>query len=48
VNVDFWSRYLTGRMLARAERLIGASIVKQCIAPGQLTLHSDRGSPMTA
>jgi putative transposase len=54
VILDIWSRYVTGWMLARVERaelakhLIGESIVKQGIAQGQLTLHSDRGSPMIA
>jgi putative transposase len=41
-------------MLARAERaqlskrLINDTIVKQGVARDQLTLHSDRGSPMIA
>lgn len=41
-------------MLARAERaslaeaLLEETIAKQGIARGQLTIHSDRGSPMIA
>jgi putative transposase len=48
----FFSRYVVGWMIALresavlAERLIAATCTKQRIAPGQLTLHADRGSPM--
>jgi putative transposase len=54
VILDIFSRYAVGWMLARAERaqlakaLIAESIAKQGISKDQLTLHSDRGSPMIA
>lgn len=52
VIVDIFSRYVVGWMIAEAEnaglaeRLIEHSCAKQEIAPDQLTLHADRGSPM--
>jgi len=52
VIIDVFSRYVVGWLLAEeeaaklAEMLIAESCAKQAIAPGQLTLHSDRGSPM--
>jgi putative transposase len=52
VIVDIFSRYVVGWMIAEAEnaglaeRLIEQSCLKQGIAPAQLTLHADRGSPM--
>jgi putative transposase len=54
VILDIWSRYVTGWMLASAEnaalsmRLMNESIAKQGIVKGQLTIHTDRGSPMIA
>jgi len=54
VILDIFSRYVVGWMVAErenaslAERLIEETLNKQGIAPGQLTLHSDRGSPMKA
>jgi putative transposase len=54
VILDIFSRYAVGWMLARveraalSERLISDTIVKQGVARDQLTLHSDRGSPMIA
>jgi putative transposase len=54
VILDIFSRYAVGWMLARAEgaehskRLINESIAKQDVPEDQLTLHSDRGSPMIA
>ncbi len=54
VILDIFSRYVVGWMLARAEnadlakRLIVESVAKQGISKDQLTLHSDRGSPMVA
>ena len=54
VILDIWSRYVVGWMLARAERtelarmLIAESIERQGVRRDQLTLHSDRGSPMIA
>jgi putative transposase len=52
VVLDIFSRYVVGWLLAHREcaglarRLIGESCQKQQIDPGQLTIHSDRGSPM--
>lgn len=54
VILDIFSRYAVGWMLARAEwadlskRLINDTIAKQGVPRDQLTLHSDRGSPMIA
>jgi putative transposase len=52
--IDIYSRYVPGWMLARAERaslaeaLMAETIAKQGIGAGELTIHSDRGSPMIA
>src|ERR1700732_866138 len=52
VILDIFSRYVTGWMVAMresaelAKRLIGESCQKQCIQPGQLTLHADRDTSM--
>lgn len=52
VLLDIFSRYVVGWMLARnesaalAKRLIEESCAKQAIAPGQLTVHADRGPAM--
>lgn len=49
-----FSRYVVGWMLAYretavlAERLIGRSLERQGVGPGELTLHADRGSAMTS
>jgi transposase InsO family protein len=54
VILDVFSRYVTGWMIAYresadlAKHLIEDSCEKQSIAPGQLTLHADRGSSMTS
>jgi putative transposase len=54
VILDIYSRYAVGWMLARAERaelskrLINDTILKQGVPKDQLTIHSDRGSPMIA
>ena len=54
VIVDIYSRYVPAWMLARAENaglaktLVSEAISRQGISADQLTLHSDRGSPMTA
>jgi putative transposase len=54
VILDIYSRYAVGWMLARAERaalaerLINDTITNQGVTRDQLTLHSDRGSPMIA
>ena len=52
--IDIYSGYVPGWMLARAERaslaeaLMAETIDKQGIGAGELTIHSDRGSPMIA
>jgi len=52
VILDIFSRYVVGWMVAEhecaelAEQLIADSAAKECIAPGTLTLHADRGSSM--
>ena len=54
VIIDIFSRYVPGWMLATAENhtnakaLLADTIRKQNIPPGQLYIHSDRGSPMIA
>jgi putative transposase len=54
VMLDVFSRYVVGWLLAErennelAQALIASSCAKQGIQPGQLTIHSDRGKPMTA
>lgn len=52
VILDIFSRYVVGWMIADcesdalAEALIGHTYDKEGIAPGQLTLHADRGAAM--
>jgi putative transposase len=54
VILDIFSRYVVGWMVAHAERarlaerLIAATCETQGIAPGQLTVHADRGTSMTS
>ena len=54
VILDIFSRYVVGWMVAAgesatlAERLIAATCEKQGIPAGQLTVHADRGTAMTA
>jgi putative transposase len=54
VILDVFSRYVFGWMVAHresaelAQRLIAETAAKQQIAPGQFTLHADRGSSMTS
>jgi putative transposase len=54
VILDIYSRAVVGWMVALresaalAEQLIADTAAKQGIAPGQLTLHADRGSSMTS
>jgi putative transposase len=54
VILDIFSRYVVGwtvqyRESARvAEQLIGQALTQHQIAPGQLTIHADRGSSMTS
>jgi putative transposase len=54
VILDIFSRYVVGWMVAAAEnatlaaRLITATCEKPAITPGQLTIHADRGTAMTA
>jgi putative transposase len=52
VILDIFSRYVVGWTLAHREssalatKLIAETCQKQCIVPGQLTIHADRGSSM--
>jgi len=52
VILDIFSRLVVGWMVATREssalatRLIAQSVAKQGVAPGQLTVHADRGSSM--
>lgn len=52
VILDVFSRYVVGWMIAPREsaelahELIAATCSKEAIAPGQLTLHADRGTSM--
>jgi putative transposase len=54
VVLDIFSRYVVGWMVAASEsgelarHLIEEAHVRHGVAPGQLQLHSDRGSPMTS
>ena len=54
VLLDIFSRYVVGWMVADREnsalagRLIEETYIKQGVEPDVLTLHSDRGSPMTS
>jgi putative transposase len=54
VILDVYSRYVVGWMIAEresaelAQELIAESCAKQGIQPGQLTVHADHGSAMTA
>jgi len=54
VIIDIFSRYVPGWMLAHAENarlaeaLLADTAAKQSISRGRLTIHADRGSPMTA
>lgn len=54
VVLDVFSRYVVGWMLARSEsaelarRLVRESCDRHAIDAGTLTLHSDRGAPMTS
>jgi putative transposase len=54
VVLDLFSRFVVGWLIAAresaalAEQLIAESCTHQGIAPGQLTIHSDRGAPMKA
>ena len=54
VILDIFSRYVVGWMVAYresaalAQRLIEETCARQGILPGQLTVHADRGSSMTA
>lgn len=54
VILDVFSRYVVGWMIAYretaalAKQLVEHSCRKQEIAPGQLTIHADRGSSMTS
>jgi len=54
VIIDIYSRYTPGWMLATAEngqlaeRFLADTVARQNIEHGQLSIHADRGSPMTA
>jgi putative transposase len=54
VILDIFSRKVVGWMVASresaalAKKLIAATIAKEGIVPGQLTIHADRGSSMTS
>jgi putative transposase len=54
VMLDVFSRYVVAWLLAEqesatlAQELVAAAYAKQQIEPGQLTIHADRGAPMTA
>lgn len=54
VILDLYSRYIVGWQVARRESaavyqdLVAACCKDQGVVPEQLTIHSDRGSPMTA
>jgi putative transposase len=54
VILDVFSRYVVGWMVADREgkqlarQFIAETYAKQQIAPGQLTIHADRGSSMTS
>jgi putative transposase len=54
VILDVFSRYVVGWMVALAEsaalaqKLFAETCARQGIAPGQLTIHADRGSSMTS
>lgn len=52
--LDLWSRYPVAWMIAErensalAKQLISTAINRHEVPPGTLTLHNDRGSPMTS
>jgi transposase InsO family protein len=52
VVLDIFSRYVVGWLVADrecqelAKQLLDATIRKHQVAPGQLTVHADRGAPM--
>ncbi|WP_095960600.1 IS3 family transposase [Corallococcus macrosporus] len=54
VVLDVFSRYVVGWMVAHresatlAKKLLAATCERQGVAPGQLTIHADRGSSMTS
>ncbi|WP_426749851.1 IS3 family transposase [Myxococcus sp. Y35] len=54
VVLDVFSRYVVGWMVAHresatlAQKLLALTCERQGVAPGQLTIHADRGSSMTS
>ena len=54
VVLDVFSRYVVGWLLAHresaslAQRLIAATVAREAIGPGQLTIHADRGAAMVS
>jgi len=54
VILDLWSRYVVAWMIAQrensalAKQLFAAAITRYGVNPGTLTVHMDRGAPMTS
>lgn len=54
VLLDIFSRFVVGWMVSTrecaelAKRLVATAIEKQGVSAGQLTIHADRGAPMTS
>ena len=54
VLIDLYSRYIVGWMIAEtensalAQRFVGTAFAHHQITPNTLTVHQDRGAPMTA
>lgn len=54
VVLDLFSRFVVAWMISKKEnsalskQLMNEAVIRYSIAPGQLTLHQDRGSPMIA
>jgi len=54
VVIDVFSRYVVGWLISQresaelAQQLFEETCAKEAVVPGQVTAHSDRGSPMTA
>lgn len=54
VVLDIYSRYVVARCVSPVENgdvateLISGAVARQQVPPGQLSVHADRGSPMTA
>ena len=54
VVIDLFSRFVVAWMISRkensalAQQLMDEALVRYGVGPGQLTIHQDRGAPMTA